>query len=88
MGCCASAIRSDYGESLVHLPQKVAYLAKEAPDYYEVSGPLALLRIHGSSEHADSTDQHRNLGPSNPYARCIAELRLCTKAWARDVGGA
>ncbi len=68
MGCCASAIRSDYGEPVVHLPQKLAYIAKEALDYYEVSGPLALLCIPGSSEHADSADQHSILGLRNRYA--------------------
>ncbi len=66
--CKDSHIWSDYAEPMVHLPQKVAYFAKEAPDYYEVSGSPALLCTHGSSEHADSADQHRNLGLSDWYA--------------------
>ncbi len=66
--CKDSHIWSDYAEPVVHLPQKVAYFAKEAPDYCEVSWSPALLCIHGSSEHADSADQHRNPGLSDCYA--------------------
>lgn len=41
--CKYSHIWSDYAEPVIHLPQKVAHSAKEASDYFEVSGSPALL---------------------------------------------
>lgn len=64
-----NATWSGCAEAVVHLPQKVAsFVRPEGRDYHEVSGSPALLCIHGSSDHADSADQHRIPGLSSCYA--------------------
>ncbi len=77
--CSSSNLWSGYAEPLLHLTQNVSYLAQQVPEYYEVSRPSMLMRMHRLVEDTnfvDSSTQDRMSSCLN----CLCVVQSCSFA--------